>query len=33
LLEGLSLQQSPKLKLVESKAFKSGVVALRYLKQ
>jgi dihydrofolate reductase len=33
LLEGLSLQQSPQLKLVESKAFKSGVVALRYLKQ
>ena len=33
LLEGLSLQQSPQLELVESKAFKSGVVALRYLKQ
>ena len=33
LLEGLSLQQSPQLKLVESKTFKSGVVALRYLKQ
>jgi dihydrofolate reductase len=33
LLEGLSLQQSPQLKLAESKTFKSGVVALRYLKQ
>jgi dihydrofolate reductase len=33
LLEGLSLQQSPPLKLVDSKTFKSGVVALRYLKQ
>ena len=32
LLEGLSLQQSPRLKLVESKTFKSGVVALRYVK-
>src|SRR3954452_13822510 len=31
LLEGLSLQQSPRLKLAESKTFKSGVVALRYL--
>jgi dihydrofolate reductase len=33
LLEGLSLQQSHQLKLVESKTFKSGVVVLRYLKQ
>jgi dihydrofolate reductase len=33
LLEGLSLQQSPQLKLAGSKTFKSGVVALRYLKQ
>ena len=30
LLEGLSLQDRPPLKLVESKTFKSGVVALRY---
>jgi dihydrofolate reductase len=33
LLEGVTLQQSPQLKLVESKSFKSGVVALRYVKQ
>src|SRR5207245_10720335 len=33
LLEGLSLQESLQLKLAESKTFKSGVVALRYLKQ
>ena len=33
LLEGVSLQESSQLKLVESKIFKSGCVALRYLKQ
>jgi dihydrofolate reductase len=33
LLEGASLGQSLQLKLVESKTFKSGCVALRYLKQ
>ena len=33
LLEGVSLQESLQLKLVESKVFKSGSVALRYLKQ
>ena len=33
LLEGVSLQQKLQLKLVESKIFKSGCVALRYLKQ
>jgi dihydrofolate reductase len=33
LLEGVSLPQRPQLKLVESKIFKSGSVALRYLKQ
>jgi dihydrofolate reductase len=33
LLEGVSLQESLQLKLVESKIFKSGFVALRYLKQ
>lgn len=33
LLEGISLQQRPQLKLVESKIFKSGCVALRYLRQ
>jgi len=32
LLEGVSLQESLLLKLVESKIFKSGCVALRYLK-
>ena len=32
LLEGVSLQESLQLKLVESKIFKSGCVALRYLK-
>ena len=32
LLEGVNLQQSQQLKLVESKTFKSGVIALRYLK-
>ena len=33
LLEGISLQEKLQLKLVESKVFKSGCVALRYLKQ
>jgi dihydrofolate reductase len=33
LLEGVSLPQSLQLKLVETKIFKSGSVALRYLKQ
>jgi dihydrofolate reductase len=33
LLEGVSLRESLKLKLVESKIFKSGCVALRYTKQ
>ena len=33
LLEGVSLRESLQLKLVESKIFKSGCVALRYLKQ
>jgi dihydrofolate reductase len=33
LLEGVSLQESLQLKLVESKIFKSGSVALRYLKR
>ncbi len=33
LLEGVSLAESLQLKLVESKIFKSGCVALRYLKQ
>jgi len=33
LLEGVSLPQSLHLKLVESKIFRSGCVALRYLKQ
>ena len=33
LLEGVSLPEKLKLKLVESKTFKSGCVALRYLKQ
>ena len=32
LLEGVSLQETFQLKLVESKVFKSGSVALRYLK-
>src|SRR5438876_12196197 len=32
LLEGLSLPESLQLKLVESKIFESGCVALRYLK-
>jgi dihydrofolate reductase len=32
LLEGVSLQERLQLKLVESKIFKSGIVALRYLK-
>jgi len=33
LLEGVSLQEKLQLKLVESKTFTSGSVALRYLKQ
>ena len=33
LLEGVSLTESLQLRLVESKIFKSGCVALRYLKQ
>ena len=33
LLEGVSLPESLQLRLVESKIFKSGCVALRYLKQ
>ncbi len=33
LLEGVSLQEGLQMKLVESKIFKSGCVALRYLKQ
>ncbi|MFZ3215678.1 MAG: dihydrofolate reductase family protein [Candidatus Acidiferrales bacterium] len=33
LLEGTSLQEKVKLKLIESKIFKSGSVALHYLKQ
>ena len=33
LLEGVSLRERLQLKLVESKSFKSGCVALRYLKQ
>ena len=33
LLEGVGLPQKLQLKLVESKTFKSGCVALRYLKQ
>jgi dihydrofolate reductase len=33
LLEGVSLPEKLQLKLVESKIFKSGCVALRYLKQ
>ena len=33
LMEGVSLREKVRLKLVESKVFKSGYVALRYLKQ
>jgi len=33
LLEGVSLRERLRLKLVESKIFESGCVALRYLKQ
>lgn len=33
LLEGINLQEKSQLKLVETKAFKSGSVALHYLKQ
>jgi riboflavin biosynthesis pyrimidine reductase len=33
LLEGISLQEKLRLKLVESRIFRSGFIALRYLKQ
>jgi dihydrofolate reductase len=33
LLEGVSLRETLQVKLVESKIFKSGCIALRYLKQ
>src|SRR6202048_5543372 len=33
LMEGVSLPEKLQLKLIESKSFKSGCVALRYLKQ
>jgi dihydrofolate reductase len=33
LLEGVSLQETLQLKLVDSKIFKSGCIALRYLKR
>jgi riboflavin biosynthesis pyrimidine reductase len=33
LLEGVSLPEKLQLKLVDSKIFKTGCVALRYLKQ
>ena len=33
LFDGINLQETLRLKLVESKVFKSGTVALRYLKQ
>jgi dihydrofolate reductase len=33
LMEGVSLPEKLQLKLIESKPFKSGCVALRYLKQ
>ena len=33
LLEGVSLPKKPQLKLIDSKVFKSGCVALHYLKQ
>jgi len=33
LLEGISLQEKLQLKLVDSKIFKSGGIALRYLKR
>jgi riboflavin biosynthesis pyrimidine reductase len=33
LLEGVSLPERLRIKLVESKIFESGCVALRYLKQ
>jgi dihydrofolate reductase len=32
LLEGINLQERSQLKLVDSKVFKSGIVALRFLK-
>jgi len=33
LMEGVTLPEKCQLKLVESKTFKSGCVALRYLKE
>jgi hypothetical protein len=33
LLEGVNLPEKSQLRLVESKTFKSGCVAIRYLKQ
>jgi riboflavin biosynthesis pyrimidine reductase len=33
LMEGVSLPEKLRLKLIESKPFKSGCIALRYLKQ
>jgi riboflavin biosynthesis pyrimidine reductase len=33
LMEGVSLPETLQLRLVESKSFKSGCVAVRYLKQ
>jgi dihydrofolate reductase len=33
LFEGINLKEKPELKLVESRVFKSGCIALRYLKQ
>jgi riboflavin biosynthesis pyrimidine reductase len=33
LLEGVSLPEKLKLRLVETKIFRSGIVALHYLKQ
>jgi riboflavin biosynthesis pyrimidine reductase len=33
LLEGIGLQEKLRLRLVESKIFKSGCVALHYMKQ
>jgi hypothetical protein len=33
LFEGVSLQEKLKLKLVDSRTFKSGSIALHYLKQ
>ncbi len=33
LMDGISLQKKPPLKLVDSKIFKSGCIALHYLKK